>query len=132
LTSVFNLEVYARHEFFVGEAGVRAHNAYSAAPPGFVRYFHGTDRESARAIAQHGLRRSGAEAAGGVGDQFWLLGGSEGGYAAARSFAEVNPAGSSDFAVIAIDVPAAVDARLRALGHIVDDTKDWGSLAVSG
>jgi hypothetical protein len=29
LTSVFNLEVYARHEFFVGEAGVRAHNGYA-------------------------------------------------------------------------------------------------------
>ncbi|MBL8680335.1 MAG: hypothetical protein JNK05_14255 [Myxococcales bacterium] len=29
LTSVFNLEVFARHEFFVGEAGVRAHNGYT-------------------------------------------------------------------------------------------------------
>jgi hypothetical protein len=36
LTSVFNLEVFARHEFFVGEAGVRAHNGYSGAG-GLVR-----------------------------------------------------------------------------------------------
>jgi hypothetical protein len=28
LTSVFNLEVYARHEFFVGEERVRVHNTY--------------------------------------------------------------------------------------------------------
>jgi hypothetical protein len=28
LTSVFNLEVYARHEFFVGEERVRVHNGY--------------------------------------------------------------------------------------------------------
>jgi hypothetical protein len=29
---VFNLEVFARHEFFVGEAGVRAHNGYADKP----------------------------------------------------------------------------------------------------
>jgi hypothetical protein len=31
LTTVFNLEVFARHEFFVGEARVRVHNGYSEA-----------------------------------------------------------------------------------------------------
>jgi hypothetical protein len=30
LTSVFNLEVYARHEFFVGEERVRVHNGYGS------------------------------------------------------------------------------------------------------
>jgi hypothetical protein len=34
LTSVCNLEVYARHEFFVGEAGVRVHNGYGSAAGG--------------------------------------------------------------------------------------------------
>jgi death-on-curing family protein len=34
LASVFNLEVFARHEFFVGEAGVRAHNGYSSVARG--------------------------------------------------------------------------------------------------
>jgi hypothetical protein len=34
LTSVFNLEVYARHEFFVGEERVRVHNGYGSAAGG--------------------------------------------------------------------------------------------------
>jgi hypothetical protein len=36
LTSVFNLEVYARHEFFVGEELVRAHNGYAWAQEGYI------------------------------------------------------------------------------------------------
>jgi hypothetical protein len=34
LTSVFNLEVFARHEFFVGEERVRVHNGYGSAAGG--------------------------------------------------------------------------------------------------
>jgi hypothetical protein len=34
LTSVCNLEVYARHEFFVGEERVRVHNGYGSAAGG--------------------------------------------------------------------------------------------------
>jgi predicted nucleic acid-binding protein len=37
LTSVYNLEVYARHEFFVGEAGVRVHNGYGSVAGGAGR-----------------------------------------------------------------------------------------------
>jgi RHS repeat-associated protein len=47
LTTVFNLEVFARHEFFVGEERVRVHNGYNAASrPTFGHAFleHGKKR----------------------------------------------------------------------------------------
>jgi hypothetical protein len=58
LTSVFNLEVFARHEFFVGEAGVRVHNGYGSAAGGgqgaFSRILGFTERNLQKGFTKHG------------------------------------------------------------------------------
>jgi hypothetical protein len=66
LTSVFNLEVYARHEFFVGEELVRAHNSYNfraVRPPPYavqtanmVRAQNYLARRQIAAVLQPGIR----------------------------------------------------------------------------
>ncbi len=50
LTTVFNLEVFARHEFFVGEQRVRAHNTYPGA-----KTAQASIREQMRRAGTHGL-----------------------------------------------------------------------------
>jgi hypothetical protein len=52
LTSVCNLEVYARHEFFVGEERVRVHNGYGSAAGNAKPFAMGLWDEGLEAFAQ--------------------------------------------------------------------------------
>jgi hypothetical protein len=63
LTTVFNLEVFARHEFFVGEARVRVHNGYAdeaVAGLDLSRWSAGSFASKAESLVYH-FRKHGRE-----------------------------------------------------------------------
>ena len=52
LQRVYNIEVEGEHEYLIGDAGLRVHNAYKKACPPRRKKSHGNDKRSTR--AQHG------------------------------------------------------------------------------
>lgn len=95
---------------------------------GAVTLLHGTDLESAMDLLSGGVSADTLREISGGSETFWLLSADD--MASAWTFAQVNPRGSEDYAVVRFDVPGEALRRAIDSGDVMVDAENWEGMTV--